>query len=131
MSGSSENDSYSVRFEESEFWLNRDDERNALFLEYRSLDLYAPIKKAKDVLEGEEDKILLKELMVNDEGEIEALDTDVEFRRTSSGNSVIVGESQLFSDNHDEYPLIAPKSQIKDLIEGEIDGVNLSFLKGA
>jgi len=121
---------YDVKFEESEFWLSHDEDMNALYLEYRSMELYAPLAKASKVMNGDEDKILFEEVC-GEGDEMESLITDVEFRLTSSGKSIIIGESQLFDDKRDEHPLIAPKRQIERLKEGEIQGVKLSYLKGA
>ena len=105
-----------VEFKETDRWLNLTKSGKSVALEYKSMNLYAPVSQVKEVMNGKRDRVLLSELI---DGEF--LPTDVIIKRSASGKALKINDAG--------FPLISPVSQVNRLFDNEIEGVRLSLMK--
>jgi len=136
MSGKNNTPSWkgNIEYVETNQWLRKTKSGKALHVEeYRKdrdcqMELFAPIKQVKQLLDGERNRILFNELDKRSD-ERKFIPTDVAMRVTKSGKAILIGEDVVIDGERDEGPFTIPVSQLNELIEDERENIPLSEIK--
>jgi len=105
-------------FQDTDFWLNRSQSGNSIKTKYRKHKVFANAGEIRDLLEGEAEEVAFSRPVNKWNGETEWKDVKMNIKR--KGKAIVV------EHKNKNVEFMAPASQVERLLEGEINGVNLS-----